>query len=160
MKILVIVLSAIGLLSLNSCKQESDPQTLMENPETRTEIFNTITGNHDFMTEFMDNMQRSNHAMQMMQGNKMMMGNMMKGNDMQMMNDSTMMKNMMGNKHMMHSMMSEMMNDENMMGNMMQMMNQNGMMSNDCMKSSMKMMGDKGMNMADMNKPLLWTGSP
>lgn len=47
MKTLLIVLSAVGLLSLNSCKQETNTQALMENPETRTEVFNAISKNHD-----------------------------------------------------------------------------------------------------------------
>jgi hypothetical protein len=135
MKTLVIILSAIGLLSLNSCKQESDPQALMKNSEARTEVFNAITGNHDYMTEFMANMHNSDHAKQMMQGEGMQM----------------MMKNMMGNKQMMHSMMKGMMSDGKMMGTMVKMMHEKGMMSEDCMKSCMKscmkMMSEKGMNM-------------
>ena len=104
MKRLVIILSAIGLLSLNSCNQETDVKAMLQNSETRSEIIKTISENHDFMTEFMENMQGNNHAMQMMQGNKKMMGNMMKGQGMQMMmEDSTMMNQMMGNKQMMHS---------------------------------------------------------
>ena len=145
MKTLVIILSAIGLLSLNSCNQGSDPKTLLENPETRTEIFNDITENHDYMTEFMVSMHKNEHAMQMMQGNKEMMSNMMMGEGKQMM-----MKDMMGNKEMMHSMMSEMMGNGKMMGDMMQMMHKDGMMSEDCMKSCMKMMGDKRMDMTNM----------
>lgn len=78
MKTLVIILSAIGLLSLNSCNQKTDPSTMLENSETRTELFDALISNHDYMTEFMDNMQGNNHAMQMIQGNKKMMGNMMK----------------------------------------------------------------------------------
>jgi hypothetical protein len=141
MKTLVIILSAIGLLSLNSCKQGTDSQALMESPETRTEVFNTITQNDDYMTEFMENMQGNNQAMQMMQGNKGMMNMMMKGEGMNIMKDSTMTMNMM------HSMMK----DGIMMNHMMQMMQNEGMMSEDCMQSSMKMMGDKGMNKGDMH---------
>ena len=70
MKTLLIVLSAVGLLSLTSCKQETDPLALMENPETRTEVFNTISKNHDYMTEFMESMHDNQHAMKMMQGTK------------------------------------------------------------------------------------------
>lgn len=143
MKTLLIVLSAIGLLSLSSCKQETDPLALMENPETRTEVFNTITKNHDYMTEFMESMHGNEHAMQMMQGNKKMMGSMMQGDGMQMMmKDSTMM----------HSMMNGMMNDGKMMGTMMKMMHEKGMMSEDCMESCSRMMGEKGMDMQGMNK--------
>ena len=147
MKTLLIVLSAIGLLSLNSCKQETDPLALMENPETRTEVFNAITKNHDYMTEFMESMHGNQHAMQMMQGNKKMMGSMMQGEGMQMMmTDSTMM----------HSMMNGMMNDGKMMGTMMKMMHEKGMMSEDCMESCSKMMSEKGMDMEGMDK----TNSP
>lgn len=70
MKALTIILSMIGLVSLNSCTQETNPQALMENPETRTEVFNAISKNHDYMTEFMESMHDNQHAMQMMQGTK------------------------------------------------------------------------------------------
>ncbi|AGA79382.1 MAG: hypothetical protein ABGW63_01530 [Flavobacteriaceae bacterium] len=143
MKTLLIVLSAVGLLSLNSCKQETNTQALMENPETRTEVFNAISKNHDYMTEFMESMHDNQHAMQMMQGNKKMMSSMMQGEGMQMMmKDSTMM----------HSMMDGMMNDGKMMGTMMKMMHEKGMMSEDCMESCSKMMGEKGMDMQGMDK--------
>jgi len=143
MKTLLIVLSVAGLLSLSSCKQETDSQALLENPNSRTEVFNAITKNHKYMTEFMERMQGSEHAMQMMQGNKKMMGSMMQGEGMQMMmKDSTMM----------HSMMNGMMNDGKMMGTMMKMMHEKGMMSEDCMESCSKMMGEKGMDMQGMMK--------
>jgi hypothetical protein len=143
MKTLLIVLSAVGLLSLNSCKQETNTQALMENPETRTEVFNAISKNHDYMTEFMESMHDNQYAMQMMQGNKKMMSSMMQGEGMQMMmKDSTMM----------HSMMDGMMNDGKMMGTMMKMMHEKGMMSEDCMESCSKMMGEKGMDMQGMDK--------
>ena len=92
MKTLVIFISIVGLVSLNSCNQQADPQDVLENPETRTEVFNAITKNLDYMTEFMESMHGNQHAMQMMQGNKKMMGSMMQGEGMQMMmTDSTMM---------------------------------------------------------------------
>ena len=144
MKTLLIVLSTIGLLSLSSCNQGADPQALLENPETRTEVFNAITENHDYMTEFMESMHGSQHTMAMMQGNKKMMGSMMQGEGMQMMmKDSTMM----------HSMINQMMNDGKMMGTMMKMMHEKGMMSEDCMESCSKMMGEKGMDMQNINSP-------
>lgn len=143
MKALTIILSMIGLVSLNSCTQETNPQALMENPETRTEVFNAISKNHDYMTEFMESMHDNPQAMQMMQGNKKMMSSMMQGEGMQMMmKDSTMM----------HSMMDGMMNDGKMMGTMMKMMHEKGMMSEDCMESCSKMMGEKGMDMQGMDK--------
>ncbi|NLP58961.1 hypothetical protein [Lutibacter sp. B1] len=143
MRTLGIIISIIGFVTLSSCNQKTNSKNMLENSETRTEIYEAISNNHEYMTEFMDKMQSSNHGMQMMQGNKKMMGTMMQGNGMQMMmNDSVMMKNMM----------QSIMKDGRMMGTMMKMMQQNGMMSNDCMQSSMKMMNDKGMDMKGMKK--------
>jgi len=141
MKTLVIIYSIIGLITFSSCAQETNVKALLQNKETRTEIIDAIASNHDFMTEFMKNMQGNSHAMQMMQGNKKMM-NMMMGDGMSMMKDS-----MMGN-----NMMMNMMKDKGMMMNMMKMMHEKGMMSKDCMQSGMKMMSDKGMDMKKKDK--------
>ena len=136
MKTLILTSLVIGLTTLNSCNQKIDVNTILENSEKRTELFDAIANNHSYMTQFMDNMHGNDHAMQMMQGNKKMMGTMMQGNSMQMM--------------MKDSMMQYMMKDGKMMGNMMQMMHEKGMMSEDCMESCKKMMGDKGMDMKGM----------
>ena len=56
-----------------------------------------------------------------------------------------------GMKIMKGKMMGEMMKDGKMMGMMMKMMQEKGMMSEECMQSCMKMMGDKGMDMGDMD---------
>ncbi|NNE77626.1 MAG: hypothetical protein HKN31_11205 [Pricia sp.] len=141
MKTTTLIFLMIGLFALNGCNQKTDVNAMLDNSETRSEIFDAIANNHKYMTGFMDNMQESDHAMQMMQGNSKMMGNMMQGGGMQMMmKDSMMMKNMMQN----------MMKDGKMMGNIMQMIHEKGMMSEDCMESCMKMMGDKGMDMNGM----------
>tara|TARA_R110002072_G_scaffold175477_1_gene331233 strand:- start:9118 stop:9588 length:471 start_codon:yes stop_codon:yes gene_type:complete len=142
MRTLFIGLLAIGLFSLTSCKQETDTQALLENPKTRTEVFNSIVENDAYMAEFMKSMHGNPATMKMMQGNKKMMGSMMNGQGMQMMmKDSTMM----------HSMMNRMMDDGKMMGNMMKMMHEKGMMSEDCMESCSMMMKDKGMDMQGMD---------
>ena len=142
MKTLTIIFSMIGLLSLNSCKQEVNPQVLMESPKTRTEVFNTISQNDGYMIEFMESMNGNQKAMQMMQGNHKMMGSMMQGEGMQMMmKDSTMM----------NGMMNGMMSDGKMMGSMMKMMHEKGMMSEDCMKSCSQMMAEQGMDMENMH---------
>ncbi|WP_366186639.1 hypothetical protein [Flavobacterium ovatum] len=147
MKTNVIILSLMVFVTLSSCNSKTDPKAILENPNSRKELFSTIANDHDLMTEFMVNMQ----------GNKMMIGNMMGGNGMQMMmKDSTMsvslMQGMMGNHVMMQSMMTEMMKDPKMLQSMMQMMQQGGMMSKECMQSGMKMMGSKGMGMMNENK--------
>lgn len=66
---------------------------------------------------------------------------MLNQNHMQMiMKDSTMMHNMMGH----------MMNNPTMMGSMMQRMHKEGMMSQECMQSGMKIMGNKGWDQDNM----------
>ncbi len=143
MKNTLLLLTVLGLLSLSSCKQDMNSETLLENPQTRTEVFNTISENHEYMSAFMEHMQNTPHAMQMMQNNKKIVGTMMKKEGMRMMmKDSTMI----------HSMMNNMMSDGKMMGNMMKMMHEKGMMSEDCMESCTKMMSNKGMDMKGMNK--------
>lgn len=141
-KLALIAFPAILLLAA-SCGQQAEVNTLLKNQETRDQIFTKIADDHEMMTAFMGKMMNSNHAKMMMQGNKDMMGMMMKDNPdmMQMMKD---------NPDMMHNMMNGMMKDGKMMGHMMQMMNQEGMMSDEAMQSCMKMMGDIGMDMGDM----------
>ncbi len=121
MKTRVLIFSIIGFMTFSSCNQSADASSMLDNPETRNEIFNTIAGNHDMMTSFMETIQTNDHAMQMMQDSKMM-SNMMKGDGMQMM-----------------------MKDGTMMSNMMQMMHKNGMMSDECMQAMTQMMDEKGM---------------
>lgn len=48
-------------------------------------------------------------------------------------------------------MMHSMMKDGKMMNQMIQMMHNEGVMSDECLKSCMKMISDKGMNMGDMH---------
>ena len=108
MKTVTMIISVLVLVILSSCDQKSDPTAILENPETRMELFEAIASNHSYMAEFMDNMQDNDHAMQMMQGNHKMMGNMMQSGGMQ-----TMLKDSMMTKNMMQSMMK----DGKMMGN-------------------------------------------
>ena len=73
MRTAAIILLAIGLVSLSGCNQKTNPNAMLENSKTRTELFDAIASNHSYMTQFMDNMQTNDHAMQMMQGNQKMM---------------------------------------------------------------------------------------
>jgi len=43
---------------------------MLKNSETRSEIFDSIANNQKFITEFMEDMQSSDRAMQMMQEKK------------------------------------------------------------------------------------------
>lgn len=137
-KLILFSLAAITLLWMG-CGQQADVNSMLKNAESKDKVFTAIVEDHELMTEFMNKMMTNEHAMMMMKGNKDMMGNMM--------GDGKMMKMMKDNP----DMMGEMMKDGKMMGRMMQMMNQEGMMSEECMQSCTKMMADKGMPM-DMGK--------
>ena len=135
----VLILTIFFAGILGGCSQNTDVNALLQNPDTKQEVFSTIAGDHQTMMDFMNTMMDNEHAMMMMKGNEKMRGMMMnQGNMMSMMKD---------NPDMMHNMMSGMMKDGNMMSDMMQMMQQQGIMSEECMQSCMKMMADKGMNM-------------
>ena len=140
MRTIKLIFMTIGLVTLNSCTQKKDVNAMLENSETRTALFNAIAGNHSYLTQFMDNIQDNDHAMQMMQGDQKMMGAMMLSGGMQMMmKDSMMMKNMMGDQPVMQALMDGMMKSPETMGSMMKMMHEKGMMSEDCMESCKKM---------------------
>ena len=142
MKKLALITFPVLLLLVSSCGRQADINTLLQNQDTRNQIFTKIADDHELMTAFMEKMMSSNHAKMMMQGNKNMMGMMM--------NDVGMMQIMKDNPYMMHTTMSHMMKDGQMMAHMMQMMKQEGIMSEEAMQSCMKMMADKGMDMGGM----------
>ena len=137
--------AAVSVLLLTiSCNNSVNIDQLLQNETSRQQVFEKIAANHEMMTGFMEVMMNDEHAKMMMKGHdgmkKMMMG------------DGNMMKMMKDNPDMMHNMMSGIMKDGKMMGHMMEMMNQEGMMSEECMQSCMKMMGDKGMDMDKMSE--------
>lgn len=90
MKTTTIILMAIGFISLTNCEPKTATNAMLENTETRTELFNAIASNNDYMIEFIGNIQGDDHAMQMMRGNQNAMGAMMKNEDMNIINDSMM----------------------------------------------------------------------
>jgi outer membrane lipoprotein-sorting protein len=140
MKNLIVLILAVTVTILSSCNQATtDVNALLQNDESKKEIFSAIIADHQMMTDFMGDMVNNEHAVMMMKGDQKMMGMMMK--------KGTMMKMMNDNPEMMHGMMAEMMKDGKMMGNMVGMMNKEGMMSEECMQSCKKMMDNKGMSM-------------
>jgi len=129
----------VVFIAFSGYSQNTDIKGLLDKPETRTEIFNTIVGDHGLMMEFMKTMKGSEHATMMMKDNNQMMG-MMKDNPgmMQKMmsnmmdmceQDSTMrcnMANMISKHPKMMSMITQQIEPKKMMGNSggcMQMMN-------------------------------------
>ena len=148
MKTITMIISILWFITFNSCAQKTDVGELLDNSETRSEIFEAIATDQDQMMAFMESIENNEDAMQMMHGNCMMMGKMMKGNNgkRMMMKDSMKMYNMMmKDSMMMHNMMGNMMKNKQMMGNMVQMMNKKGMMTDECMQAMMKSMNEMGM---------------
>jgi hypothetical protein len=139
---------AVLLLTVSGYSQNTDVKALLSKPETKTEVFNAILSDHQFMTEFMTAMKGNEHAMMMMQNNNQMMVNkegtgMNKDN--QMMGHGDMMEMMKDNPEMMMNMMGNMMDmcekDSLMCTNMANMMTDHPEMMQMCMEK----MNEKGM---------------
>ena len=144
-KLMIFSLFSV-ILFTTSCAQQADVNAMLKNAETKDKVFSAIMDDHQLMTEFMNKMMTNEHAMMMMQGNKGMMGMMMQGGNM--------MQMMQGNPELVQNMISSMMKNGNMMAQMMQMMNQKGMISDECLQSGMQRMKDQGMPM-NMNMGMM-----
>lgn len=165
MKAHSIIFSILTLVTFNSYSQKVDVKGLLDKPETRNEVFNAISGNHELMMDFMKSIKGNEHAMMMMKENNQMegqVGNMEMKNEHQMMDSGNMMGMMKNNPEMMQKMMGNMMEmckqDTSMrskMANMMvkqpemmqmcmQKMKENGMMGAD---GKMKMMNSENQPM-------------
>lgn len=124
MKTIMMILLFVPFWA-SSIGQKTNTKGLLEKPDTRNEIYNTIMNNHQYMTEFMNAMHTNDHAMMMMRNNFSMMGqestghmgmsgqNNMNGQEstgqMGMSGQNNMMGMMMNNPEMMHTMMETMM---------------------------------------------------
>lgn len=87
----LVFFSILTLETFTGYSQTKDAKGLLNNNETRKEVFNIILNDHGYMTEFMQAMHGNQHAMMMMNGeNKHMMRN---GEHMDMNSDSSMMGN-------------------------------------------------------------------
>jgi hypothetical protein len=154
MKTLAIIFSMVAFIAFSGYGQSADIKGLLDKPETRTEIFNTILENHELMTEFMKNMKGNEHAMMMMEEDSKMIGH---DGEMEMKEDHKMMEMMKKDPEMMQKMMSNMMEmckqDSAMCCNMANMMTENPeMMHMKMPKMKMKEMMDNRGCMQMMRK--------
>ncbi len=46
MKNVTLIFMTIGMVTLNSCAQKTDVKAILEDSETKTEIFDAIANNH------------------------------------------------------------------------------------------------------------------
>lgn len=127
MKRNVLIMVVAGLITLLGCNQKLDVSSMLENEETRTEIFSSISDNPEYLNDFRNYMQDHHGNSQMMMGGSMKGMNRRGG--MMNMKDST-------------AMMKSFMNNPKMMSNMIQMMHTKGMMSDDCMNNAMSHMNE------------------
>ena len=101
MKALAILLVITPFWATNAFAQNQDIAGLLDNPETRTEIFHSILSHHQLMMDFMDAMKGNNHAMMMIRGDSTIMGNSsMMGTSSMMGNSSMMGSQSMAGRHM------------------------------------------------------------
>lgn len=143
MKTLTIIFSMVAFIAFSGYSQSADIKGLLDKPETRAEIFNTILNNHELMTEFMKNMKGNEHAMMMMEEDSKMMGHdgeteMKEGH--QMMDHAKMMEMCKQDSVMCCNMANMMTGNPEMMQMKMQKMKLKGMMR---MKGCMQMMHKK-----------------
>jgi hypothetical protein len=161
LRISLILPAILGLLFLASCSSAPSAEKALQDESFRSELFDQIAGNHEYMTEFMQKAMNHEHGKMMMMQNKDMMAMMMQNKEgmMQMMKDKPemmqgMMKNMMAmcrkDSSMYGKMGGMMMQDKGMMKHMMTMMHEKGMMSKDCMMQAMNKMKDMP-DMEDMD---------
>ncbi len=139
MKLFFPFLALAFLTLFAACNTSVNADQVLQNEDLRQQLFEKIAGDHNLMMDFMQLAMKNEHAKSMMMEQGGMQGGMM--------NAQKVMQMMQQKPEMMHGMMSEMMKDGKMMGHMMQMMHQEGMMSEECMKSCMQMMKEKGMDM-------------
>ena len=90
MKKSIVLLLLIALFTLSNCNQKPDVNNLLENQESRTEIYKAIIDNQDYLMEFMDSIHNNQNAMKSIRQNNMMMCKMMMKDSTLIKSDSTM----------------------------------------------------------------------
>lgn len=151
MKTIKIIFVTVLLFTVNAYSQNTSVKALLDKPETRTEVFNAILGDHQLMMEFMTAMKGNDHAMMMMQNSDSQMKGMKENGSM----ESSSMNHQMHQGEMMGMMKDNPEMIMNMMSSMMDMCKQDSIMSNkmanmmtdhpEMMEVCMKKMNEKGM---------------
>ncbi|MEX2427538.1 MAG: hypothetical protein WD577_04750 [Bacteroidales bacterium] len=152
MKAITIFISMLTVLVFNVNGQNTDVKGLLDNQETRTEIFNAISGDHQLMMDFMKVAKENEHGAMMMrnaENHQMKKMGSKKGGMIGMNDEHQMMGMMKDNPEMMQKMMGNMMEmcekDSAMCSQMANMMTEHPKM----MKMCMQKMKEKGMMGAD-----------
>ena len=70
MKSIAIIFSMLTFFAFSSNAQSENIKKIMDNPETRIEIYNNIMNDHERMVEFMEIANGNEHTTMMMQNKK------------------------------------------------------------------------------------------
>lgn len=125
-----MIVAFLGMFLLSAgCNQPADIDQMLQDTQTRNEIFNHMAADQEMMNEFMQHMGAEHRAM------------MIKNSDMSGMMSS--------HPTMMHDMMQGMMKDGQMITHMIQMMYQEDIISEECLQSATQMMQEKGLQSGD-----------
>lgn len=65
MKTLAIIFTGMMLFSINALGQSTEVRKLLKDPEKKAEIFSTIMNDHQLMMDFMNAMDKNQHATMM-----------------------------------------------------------------------------------------------
>ena len=148
MKSITILISMLTVLVFNVNGQNTDVKGLLDNQETRTEIFNAIASDHQLMMDFMKVAWENEHGAMMMrnaENHQMKKMESKQGDTMEMNSEHQMMDMMKDNPEMMQKMMGNMMQmcekDTAMRSQMVNMMTEHPEMMKMCMQKMM----EKGM---------------
>ncbi|WP_339869716.1 hypothetical protein [uncultured Algoriphagus sp.] len=145
------VLSVL-IVAISACQQQGDVSKMLENEESRNQLYETIISDNEHSKQLMQAMMEDDHTLMMMKDNGELMSMMMSNNEnmMGMMKDNPemtqgMMSNMMSmaesDSSVCKHMISLMKDRPNVMGQMMDMMHNEGMMDKETMMRNREKMG-------------------
>lgn len=148
MKAITIFILSFTVLALNVNGQSTDVKVLLDNQETRTEIFNAISSDHQLMKDFMAVARENEHGAMVMrneENSRMKKKESKKGGMMDINNEDQMMEMMKEKPEVRQKMMGEMLEmcekDSVMRNNMAKMITEHPKMMEMCMQK----MKEKGM---------------
>lgn len=145
-------LFSLLILAFSACQQQGDVSKILENEESRNQLYETIISDSEHSKQLMQAMMEDDHTLMMMKDNGELMSMMMSNNE-------NMMGMMKSNPELTQGMMSSMMNmaesdssvcthmitlmkdKPNVMGQMMDMMHKEGMMDQETMMRNREKMG-------------------
>jgi hypothetical protein len=145
-------LLSLLILAFSACQQQGDVSKMLENEESRNQLYETIISDNEHSKQLMQAMMEDDHTLMMMKENGELMNMMMSNNEnmMGMMKDNPemtqgMMSNMMSmaeaDSSVCTHMITLMKDKPNVMGQMMDMMHKEGMMDKETMMRNREKMG-------------------